>query len=371
MRPSQGRATGPIPVTRSISKNYAIIQSSMDLNQILANQPKYRLKQIEKAWFDLSISNYEEITTLPISLRGELKDFPWLSVKLHSIYKSKIDSTEKALLELNDGQLIETVLLGRENLKDNEETEERHTICISSQVGCAMNCEFCATGKFGFKRNLTAEEIIDQYRFWQKQVAPERISNIVVMGQGEPLLNYDNLKRALNIIIDNTLIGPTKITVSTCGIPAMMDKILEDKDFPQVRLAVSLHSAIEETRKKIMPSHQKDFLKFLYLWAEKYHKVIPSRTHFIGLEYLMLNGINDDEKHLLALKKLAAKFPRVRINLIPYNTTDSKLQSSNREIIEHWHDFLMKAGFICTIRRSQGQDIAAACGQLNNQELND
>ena len=146
------------------------------LSKMLVNEPKYRLKQIQKAWFDLAVSSYEEITTLPTELREKLKDFPWLSVKLHTILKSKIDSTEKALLELSDGELIETVLMGRESLKENKETDkwpvgERHTICISSQVGCAMNCVFCATGKSGFKRNLTVEEIVDQYRFWQRRLS--------------------------------------------------------------------------------------------------------------------------------------------------------------------------------------------------------
>ncbi|KKQ28046.1 MAG: putative dual-specificity RNA methyltransferase RlmN [Candidatus Magasanikbacteria bacterium GW2011_GWC2_37_14] len=362
-----------------------------ELNKILASQPKYRLKQIIQAWFDVDKNSYEEITTLPLELREELKSFPWLTVKLHSIYKSKIDDTEKALLELADGNLIETVLMGRQNLKEDSEAGDRYTICISSQVGCAMNCSFCATGKTGFKRNLTAEEIIDQYRFWQRYVSPSyqegvafamssgrmggvaearQISNIVVMGQGEPLLNYDNLKQALNIILQNTEIGPTKITVSTCGIPKFMDKILEDKEFPQVRLAISLHSAIEETRKKIMPSHTSGFLEYLVEWAKKYSEVITSRSHFIGLEYLMLENFNDDEKHLKALKKLASNFSRVRINLIPYNDISTgKLKTTAREKIEHWHEELMKSSFVCTIRHSQGQDIAAACGQLCNKVL--
>lgn len=352
------------------------------LLDLLQNQPKYRLKQIKEAWFDVFKNNYTEITTLPADLREKLKSFPWLTVKLHSIYKSKIDDTEKALLELADGNLIETVLMGRQNLKDDHEAGDRYTICISSQVGCAMNCGFCATGKTGFKRNLTAEEIIDQYRFWQRYVSPsfqegaggvaevKSISNIVVMGQGEPLLNYNNLKEALNTILENTEIGPTKITVSTCGIPQFMDKILEDKEFPQVRIAISLHSAIEETRKKIMPSHTPGFLEYLVEWAKKYSQVIPSRSHFIGLEYLMLENFNDDEKHLAALKKLASNFSRVRINLIPYNEISTgKLKTTAREKIEHWHEELMKSSFVCTIRHSQGQDIAAACGQLCNKTL--
>lgn len=341
------------------------------LRDILSNQPAYRLKQIEKAKFDVTIDGYEQITTLPLELREKLKEIPWLSVKPRAIVKSEKDSTKKALLELADGNLIETVLMGRENTKLKREANERYTICISSQVGCSMRCVFCATGAAGFRRNLTTEEIIDQFRFWQRYLKGN-ISNIVVMGQGEPLLNYDNLKEALNIILQNTEVGPTKITISTCGVPQAMDKLLEDKDFPQVRLVISLHSAIEKTRGKLMPSHPKDFLKYLPEWAEKYHKFIPSRTHFIGLEYLLLDGINDDEKHLLALKKLAAKFPRVRINLIPYNTSEFSaingliLKTTPMDKIKHWHDYLMKADFVCTIRYSQGDDIAAACGQLCN-----
>lgn len=341
------------------------------LETILSEQPTYRLKQIEKAKFDVAIDSYDKITTLPIELREKLKEISWLSVKLHTLAKSKIDSTEKALLELQDGKLIETVLMGRENTKLTREADERYTICISSQVGCPMACVFCATGATGFTRNLTIDEIVDQFRFWQRYL-DGHISNIVVMGQGEPLLNYENLKQALLIILRNTEVGPTKITVSTCGVPHIMDKIITDKDFPQVRWAVSLHSAIEETRAQIMPSHRKGFLKYLVEWANKYHEFIPSRTHFIGLEYLMLDGINDDEKHLLALKKISAKFPRVRINLIPYNTSDFsvvkgiELRGSPIEKIDYWHDYLMKAGFVCTTRYSQGGDIAAACGQLCN-----
>ncbi|MEK7644539.1 MAG: 23S rRNA (adenine(2503)-C(2))-methyltransferase RlmN [Patescibacteria group bacterium] len=352
---------------------YAMIAGIMPntLETILAGQPQYRLKQIEKAKFDATIDGYSQITTLSLALREQLQEIPWLAVKLHTLEKSKIDNTEKALLQLADGGLIETVLMGRENAKPVNDGGDRYTICVSSQVGCPMACVFCATGLTGFGRNLTVDEIVDQFRFWQRY-SQNRISNIVVMGQGEPLLNYANLKEALLIILRNTEIGPTKITVSTCGVPVAMDKILKDKDFPQVRWAVSLHSAIEETRARIMPSHQKGFLKYLPEWANQYHKFIPSRTHFIGLEYLMLKGINDDEKHLLALQKIAAKFPRVRINLIPYNTSDFSvkkgiiLEGSTSDKIGFWHDYLIKAGFVCTVRYSQGGDIAAACGQLCN-----
>ncbi len=378
----------------------------IDLFQILSTEKKFRQDQVFRAWFDVNTNSYEEITTLPKDLREKLTDKPWLSVKLHTLQKSKIDDTQKALLKLEDGQLIEAVLMGRRSLKVNSD-KPRYTICISSQVGCGMKCSFCATGKAGFSRNLTVEEIVDQYRFWSRYLNEKNggeIDNMVVMGQGEPLLNYENCKTALNIILKYTNIGPSKITMSTCGIPAAMDRLVEDKDFPPVRFALSLHSAIETTRAAIMPSHQPGFLDYLVGWAKKYHRAFPSRAHFIGLEYIMLGGINDGPKDLKALITLASKLGKIKINLIPYNNISSEsllvpiledrgsrslreaivgrparsaspseaggggLVGSDKENIAHWHETLMNAGFISTIRYSQGQDIAAACGQLRNLE---
>ncbi|KKQ39464.1 MAG: putative dual-specificity RNA methyltransferase RlmN [Candidatus Magasanikbacteria bacterium GW2011_GWA2_37_8] len=235
-----------------------------NLPNILKNEPAFRKKQIYKAWFDLNINRYEKISTLSLALREKLKNIPWLTVKLKTLQTSKTEHTSKALLELTDGEVIETVLMGRDNKKEDKPAELRYTICVSTQVGCPMNCAFCATGKMGFKRNLTTEEIVDQYRYWQKWLGKKgKIDNIVLMGQGEPLLNYDNVKNALNILLDNTDIGPRKITLSTAGVPSAMEKMIEDKEFPTVRFALSLHSATENTRTKLMPSHQKDFLKFL------------------------------------------------------------------------------------------------------------
>jgi len=341
------------------------------LEEILAEQPKYRRKQIAAAWFDVNIKNYSDITTLPKELRESLQDFPWMSVKLKTIQDSKVDQTWRALLELADGELVETVLMGRASKKEHsEENDSRFTICISSQVGCPMNCAFCATGRSGFKRNLTKDEIIDQVRFWIYFVAEkfgEKLSNIVMMGQGEPLLNYDNVRDALNIVLENTLIGPTKITVSTVGVPSAMDRMVEDQYFPPVRFAFSLHSALDETRSKLILSHTPDFFKFMSVWVKKYAERFSSRSHFIGFEYVMLDGINDDDKHLQALLKFLSKMGHLRINLIPYNSgADAIFQSSPETTIKAWQERLMKAGFTCTIRHSQGQDIFAACGQLRN-----
>ncbi len=392
-----------------------------DIQTILENQPSYRLKQIDKARFDVGINGYNEITTLPLELREKLKDLPWLSLKVKTDLTSKLDNTRKLLFELHDGNYIEAVIMGRRNLKqsnnlssrpqegslskandmdrdssldarnDNEDERnfsgDRYTICISSQAGCPMRCAFCATGKSGFKRNLTVEEIVDQYRFCQRELAKinNRVNNIVLMGQGEPLVNYDNVKKALNIILANSDLGPTKITLSTVGYIPSMEKMITDTDFPPVRFAFSLHSAIEESRKKIIPTNKPGFLEWLVKWGNEYHQKFGNRTHFIGFEYIMLSGVNDDEAHLQALITYCKRFPIVRVNLIPYNTTNdsatvdeiNKLEEqmgSNyriftrtpHELIEHWHESLMAAGITSTIRYSQGQDIAAACGQLRN-----
>ncbi len=348
---------------------------SIDLFQTLATEKKFRQDQVFRAWFDVNTNSYEEISTLPKDLREKLKDKPWLSVRLHVLHESKRDNTKKALLKMSDDRLIEAVLMGRKNLT-SKGGRDRYTICISSQVGCGMKCAFCATGKAGFTRNLTVEEIVDQFRFWQIFLAQRNlgeIDNMVIMGQGEPLLNYDNIKNALNLILKYTNIGQKQIALSTCGIPVMMDKLVADKDFPPVRFALSLHSAIEQTRAAIMPSHQPDFLDYLVSWAKKYHQTYPSRAHFIGLEYIMLGGVNDGPKDLKALMTLASKLGKIKINLIPYNNIStvampSDFNESPKENIAHWHETLMNAGFTSTIRYSQGQDIAAACGQLRNME---
>ncbi len=338
------------------------------LKSILAAEPAFRLKQIYQAWFDPVVGGYGEITALPLELRERLQDAPWLSARQVVLRASAAGDAEKALLELADGARIETVLMRRED-KGAKGRGRRYTACLSTQVGCSLGCVFCATGQMGFKRNLSPEEIIDQYRFWQEHLRPAgaTVSNIVLMGQGEPLLNYDNVKEALRIILDNTELGQRKITLSTAGLPEAMDKMLADEDFPRVRLAVSLHSALDEDRGGLMPAHRPGFIDFLAGWAKRYHSAVPSRAHFIGLEYMLLDGVNDDDKHLSALISLARRMEgRLRINLIPYNRVGpgASWRPSPEERVKKWHDALMKAGFVATVRLSQGQDIAAACGQL-------
>ena len=343
----------------------------MSLEEIIESEPSYRRDQIYLAWFDKNIHSFSEVTTLSKSLRDKLVAEPWMTVKEKVLQTSKNDGTRKALLEFADGRVVESVLMPRISKKQIPGDRPRYTICVSSQVGCPMACTFCATGKLGFARNLSYREILDQMRYWQ-QILWEKdegeVDNIVFMGQGEPLLNYENVKLTLKILIKYANIGQRKITLSTVGVPESMTKMVTEKDFPAVRFALSLHSALAETRASIIPSNRPGFLDFLVEWAKKYHTAFPSRTHFIGLEYIMLKGINDDAKHLNALIKLVLKLGSIRVNLIPYNSSSTKdeFQGTDMEIIQNWQKKMNNHDITCTIRRSQGLDIDAACGQLAN-----
>ncbi len=341
------------------------------LEAVLKTEPAYRRAQIYAAWFDVGVRSYADITTLPQNLRAQLANENYLTVEQTGLATDIEDNTYKTLLRLADGATVETVLMGRINKKLNAGDKNlRYTICVSSQVGCPMRCTFCATGKLGLKRNLTWREIVDQYRFWSYFLADHddkgKIDNIVFMGQGEPMLNYENVKTAINLILKNTDLGPRQITVSTVGVKPGMEKIVTDPDWPSVRFALSLHSAIAETRQKLIPSHAPGFLEWLPSWAKLYHKRFSARTKFVGIEYTFIKNANDDDRHLKALAKLAANLGKTRVNLIPYNSTDPNMAGSSMAVIEHWREELMKKGLTVTIRRSQGQRIAAACGQLSN-----
>ncbi|MFA6551262.1 MAG: radical SAM protein, partial [Patescibacteria group bacterium] len=200
-------------------------------------EPAFRWTQIEQAFFNQKFSGWNDILNLPNNMRQTLADnVPWISCQLSDLQKDKAGDTFKAALKLTDGEKIETVLMAN--------ARGQFSVCVSTQVGCAMNCAFCATGKMGLKRNLTADEIVDQLRFWrsylkEKKSSDERISNIVLMGMGEPLANYDSVKTALNAWLKFTDIGPTHITVSTVGLLQQLETLLIDKNWPPVRLAIS------------------------------------------------------------------------------------------------------------------------------------
>jgi adenine C2-methylase RlmN of 23S rRNA A2503 and tRNA A37 len=324
--------------------------------------PAYRLDQIQRALFSVTAKAWNDVSALPTEIRERLsKDVPWLSYKETFVLNNKSRDTFKAMLTLVDGSKIETVLMNN--------SRDQWTICVSSQVGCAMRCTFCATGKMGFMRNLTEDEIVDQYRFWTAFLADNpdlsaRISNIVFMGMGEPLANYTNLKKVLHSFLTYTDIGSTHITVSTVGLLPRLNDILNDAEWPPVRIAISLHSADRETRKKIVPTSYDDFLPSIQDWSVRYLSKFGNRRHHLTFEYVMLENVNDTTMHAEKLAAFAIAAGHVKINLIPYNFTGMEFQRSADDRIAKFLQILEHHSVTATRRRTMGDDIAAACGQL-------
>lgn len=330
--------------------------------RLFENQPAFRLRQVEGALFRPEWQNWEDVTVLSRALRASLvEQVAWMSLTKVALLESVKHDTFKAILETEDGKRIETVLM--------QNARGFWSICVSSQVGCAMACTFCATGKMGFTRSLTADEIVDQYRFWMyflggRHDLGQRISNVVYMGMGEPLANYENVKASLRSFLEHTDMGPTRLTVSTVGLVPMLRKLLDDETWPPVRLAVSLHSADAATRTAIMPSSYPEFLADLAQWTTEYFSRFESRRRHLTFEYIMLAGVNDTPAHADKLIAFARKVGKVKINLIPYNDTKSKYSTSESAALVRFEKRLNDARLDVTRRRTMGADIAAACGQL-------
>lgn len=331
-------------------------------DEFFPDAPAYRWGQIERALFLPDLKDWDNLPAVPDVMKQTLKkSAPWVSYANARVYSGANNDTFKAALKMQDGYEIETVLM--------KNARGFWTVCVSSQIGCAMRCGFCATGKMGLKRSLHSDEIIDQYRFWlyflnTKPELPQKISNAVFMGMGEPLANYQNMKTAIGVWLKYAGLGKTRVTVSTVGMIPVLDKLLEDETWPDVRLAISLHSADIVTRKEIMPSSYDDFLEKLKDWAIRYLKKFGNERHHLTFEYVMLSGINDTDKHAAVLAKFVNKIGKVKVNLIPYNLTGSPYARSSDKRIREFLSLLEKRGVVCTIRKSMGEDIAAACGQL-------
>lgn len=332
---------------------------AQQFKEFFPQEPKFRLKQINQALFESGKNNWDQATTLSKFMREKLIAFvPWTSLTCEKIWEDT--DVQKALLKTQDGQMIETVLM--------KNRREQWTVCLSSQVGCAMNCAFCATGKMGFKRNLTEDEIVDQVRFWITQIPTEdRISNLVVMGMGEPMANYEAVKSALNTILEYTDIGPTKITVSSVGFLPRLEELLDDEEWPPVRLAISLHSADTVARKQLMPSSTPDFLNELRGWAKRYLETHGNRNHHLTFEYLLLKGINDSPADAKKLSKYVHSIGHVKVNVIPYNDT-GVFEAPNKKAVDRFCELLEKSEIDVMRRRSLGGSISAACGQLAGSE---
>ena len=334
-----------------------------NLSKALSGEPAFRIKQVMKAFCSGNCDSYHKITTLSLDLRERLEEeLEWSTIKKHELFRSKEGPTCKALLSLHDDSRIETVLMP--NNKD------QYTLCVSSQIGCPVKCSFCATGKAGFKRNLDALEIIGQYVFWKRileggTLPARRISNIVFMGMGEPLLNYENVKLAIRLLLDHTDVGKGFITVSTVGLPGKLASILNDPDWPEVKIAISLHSADDSVRSCIVPGSEKNFVAELKAWCLNYNKTLGSRARPLTFETIMIKAVNDSEKDLKKLLSFLSGIDRAKVNLIPFNSHEkSPYKAPDQATLLAFQNQLERAGITTTIRKSLGQDIHAACGQL-------
>jgi 23S rRNA (adenine2503-C2)-methyltransferase len=298
---------------------------------------------------------------LPKSVREALvAHVPWSTLTVDIVMPSASGDVWKALLATADGNRIESVLM--------RNSRGHFTVCVSTQVGCAMHCAFCATGKLGLTRNLVQDEIVDQVRLLREFTADSgltgEITNIVLMGMGEPLANYEEVRGALRVFIGPMGIGTTRITVSTVGLLPGLERLISDPEWPPVRIAISLHASDEKTRTEIMPTTAPGFFECLVSWSRRYEDAFPEKRRHLTFEYLLLSGINDTEEDARKLVTLTRRVGKVRINLIPYNATDSGFVGSSGNAIYRFKDRLEAGGVTVTIRKSQGGDIAAACGQL-------
>ncbi|MGE0200931.1 MAG: 23S rRNA (adenine(2503)-C(2))-methyltransferase RlmN [Candidatus Melainabacteria bacterium] len=352
-------ATLPLPETAAHPPEASLIGRTYDDLCRLAEElgePRFRADQLHHWLYVRSERDYAAMTNLKKSFRQKLADqYP---VGCLSIAEKQVsnDGTIKYLFRLPDGQTVESVLMYFEE-------RENYAICLSTQVGCAVNCGFCATGKLGFKRNLTVAEIVDQYMYVQHD-SQQDVRNIVFMGQGEPFLNYDNLMAAIHLLNRSAEVGMRHITVSTSGIVPAIERFTGEN--LQATLAISLHAPDNETRERIMPLNKKWPLEILMPTLKNY---VAQTNRRLTIEYILIRDINDQPRHAEALGHLL-KDLKCNINLIPYNPIGDgygfERPSKNRvyrflEILSGFHKKV-------TIRVERGADIAAACGQLANRQ---
>lgn len=323
-------------------------------------QPKFRGEQLFNWMYNHLALDFSEMSDFPKDLRK------WLNDNCESKTLEVVDSivsnetgTQKFIFETKEKNRIESVIIPE---------EKRTTLCVSTQVGCPLDCKFCATGMMGYKKNLSSGEIFDQYLLASNHYGKDKITNIVYMGMGEPLLNYESTLRSLKIFADNSNIGISirRITISTAGIAPKIFELAESG--LKVKLAFSLHSCFEEIRTKIMPINIKYSLKENIAALKHYIKKTGTKITF---EYVMLNGINDTDRDLKALIKLCRGFSS-KVNVIPFNSLShmdptgysASLEPTPADRIKEFVNKLRESGIIVIVRYTQGEDIAAACGQL-------
>jgi 23S rRNA (adenine2503-C2)-methyltransferase len=326
-------------------------------------EKKFRAQQVLKWIHHHQADSFEQMTDVGKALRQKLSEVAEIRGPKVTHESISRDGTRKWVFEMDNGGAVETVFIpdGR-----------RGTLCVSSQVGCAVDCSFCSTGEQGFQRDMTSAEIIGQVWQASRAFGPRRnlgqhpITNVVMMGMGEPLLNYDKVLTAMRIMKDDLGygIGKKRITVSTSGVIPKMNQLSEDLD---VSLAVSLHAPNDELRNQLVPLNRKYPLKDLMAACKRYSKNITHRHNTITMEYVMLRDVNDKPEHARQLVKLLNGIP-VKVNLIPFNPfPHAGYERSRKNDILEFHKYLNDNGVMTTVRTTRGDDIDAACGQLVGQ----
>jgi 23S rRNA (adenine2503-C2)-methyltransferase len=364
------------PNTNSIKKTDLLSLTLPQMQQwfVERGEPPFRAKQLYSWLYQRLVTDFSVMLNLPQALRSQLEQEASIGpMVVQSELHSKDDRTRKILLELNDGKLIESVLMLYPPIG---ESSARATVCVSTQAGCAFGCTFCATGQMGFDRHLTAGEIVAQVLFFARQLrdAPwsakglpgstpiNHITNIVLMGMGEPLHNYDNVMQALRILnsSDGFNLGARHMTVSTVGLVPAIRKLSQEP--LQVNLAISLHAPTDELRNQTMPINKRYPLEELLAACKDY---IAATGRQVTFEYVLLAGVNDTVDYAHRLGELLAPLKQfAHVNCIPVNATSADYRSPGGEAIRAFRNILFEHGVSNSVRAERGDDIAAACGQL-------
>ena len=322
-------------------------------------EPAFRANQILDWMWKKKADSIDAMSNLPATLRAKLESSFRLASLTHTHTQGSADTTRKFLFKLHDGRYVESVLIPA-NPALYGGASDRRTLCVSSQVGCAYGCKFCASGLAGFTRNLDASEIAGQV-LAAEQLSNERVDNIVFMGMGEPLANINNLLSAINLITnEKTLhLGARHLTISTSGLVPQIRQLAEHPQ--QIRLAISLHGATDEIRQQIMPVNRKWPLAELFDALDYWNS---RKNQKLTLEYILIENINDSLEQATILARVARRL-HAKVNLIPYNTVEGlEWKRPNDKQCRAFRDILKNAGVQATLRLEKGHDIDAACGQL-------
>ncbi len=367
MNPSELSTESPVGPALGQTMPLTIIESPLNVRRAILDlqmdeltdwlksvgQPSFRAKQIRRWLVERRVTSFEQMTDLPLALRKLLDEgfrFSPFEVVGHQISQ---DSTEKLLLKLHDGELVECVLM---------RDPDRRTVCISTQVGCAMGCVFCASGLLGVKRNLTPTEIVEQVLVLHRLMKDdEHITNVVVMGIGEPLANYRSLMESLKFLTaeDGFGLGARRITVSTVGLPEKIRELAQSGQ--QYNLAVSLHAPNDTLRTEIVPVNRNIGIQEILNAADEYFEITGRR---ISYEYVLMAGINDRLEHAQELASLL-RGRNAHVNLIPMNGVNELVMTAPRDPeTQQFLEVLEQRGVTATVRKRKGADIDAACGQL-------